>query len=59
MATAITAREFKLLLKPELFLTKQAVLQFNDELTKLSKDAGVRLRAVRSRRFGDASGAVF
>src|SRR5580700_10308413 len=41
MATAITAREFKLLLKPELFLTKQAVLEFNDHLTKLSKDAGV------------------
>ncbi|MGB6061607.1 MAG: hypothetical protein WBG27_07900 [Candidatus Aquilonibacter sp.] len=41
MATAITAREFKLLLKPELFMTKQAVLQFNDRLTKLSKDAGV------------------
>jgi hypothetical protein len=41
MATAITAREFKLLLKPELFLTKQAVLEFNEHLTKLSKDAGV------------------
>jgi hypothetical protein len=41
MASPITAREFKLLLKPELFLTKQAVLQFNDRLTKLSKDAGV------------------
>jgi hypothetical protein len=41
MASAITAREFKLLLKPELFLTKQAVLQFNERLAKLSKDAGV------------------
>ena len=41
MATAITAREFKLLLKPELFLTKQAVLQFNDRLAKLSKELGV------------------
>ena len=41
MAAAITAREFKLLLKPELFPTKQAVLEFNDRLAKLSKDAGV------------------
>jgi hypothetical protein len=39
--TAITAREFKLLLKPELFPTKQAVLQFNDRLAKISKEAGV------------------
>jgi len=41
MAAAITAREFKLLLKPELFLTKQAVLEFNERLAKLSKKAGV------------------
>ncbi len=41
MAAAITAREFKLLMKPELFLTKQAVIQFNHRLAKLSKDAGV------------------
>jgi hypothetical protein len=42
MAAAITAREFKLLLKPELFLTKKAVLDFNNRLVKLSADAGVR-----------------
>ncbi|HUN28954.1 MAG TPA: hypothetical protein VMV65_04080 [Alphaproteobacteria bacterium] len=42
MAAAITAREFKLLLKPELFPTKKAVLEFNNRLTKLSADAGVR-----------------
>jgi len=41
MAAAITAREFKLLMKPELFLTKQAVIQFSHHLAKLSKDAGV------------------
>ena len=42
MAGAITAREFKLLLKPELFPTKRAVLEFNNRLKKLAKDAGVQ-----------------
>ncbi len=45
ISTAITAREFKLLLKPELFLTKQAVIEFNEKLAKLSADAGVRYEA--------------
>ncbi len=42
MAGAITAREFKLLLKPELFPTKKAVLEFNNRLAKIAKDAGVQ-----------------
>ena len=42
MAAAITAREFKLLLKPELFPTKKAVIAFNERLTKIAADAGVR-----------------
>ena len=42
MASAITAREFKLLLKPQLFPSKRAVLEFNDRLAKLSKDGGVK-----------------
>lgn len=41
MASAITAREFKLLLKPELFPTKKSVLEFNNRLAKIAKDAGV------------------
>jgi len=44
-STAITAREFKLLLKPELFLTKQSVIEFNEKLSKLSEHAGVRYEA--------------
>jgi len=42
MASAITAREFKLLLKPGLFPTKRAVLEFNNRLAKLAKDGGVK-----------------
>jgi hypothetical protein len=42
MASAITAREFKLLLKPGLFPTKRAVLEFNNRLAKIAKDAGVQ-----------------
>lgn len=45
MSTAITAREFKLLLKPEVFLTKQSVIEFNEKLAKISADAGVRYEA--------------
>jgi hypothetical protein len=42
MASAITAREFKLLMKAENFPTKRSVLEFNDHLAKLAKDAGVK-----------------
>lgn len=41
MASAITAREFKLLLKPELFPTKKSVLEFNDRLAKFAKESGI------------------
>lgn len=41
MASAITAREFKLLLKPGLFPSKRSVLEFNNRLAKVAKDAGV------------------
>ena len=41
MASAITAREFKLLLKPGLFPTKKSVLEFNNHLAKVSQQAGV------------------
>src|SRR5215469_17461504 len=41
MASAITAREFKLLLKPGLFPTKKSLLEFNDRLAKISRQAGV------------------
>ena len=66
MAAAITAREFKLLLKPDLFPTKQAVLQFNDRLVKLAKDAGVQYdrfdrvdSEMRSVQFFDTADCVF
>ncbi|MGB6984404.1 MAG: hypothetical protein WBD74_00365 [Candidatus Aquilonibacter sp.] len=66
MATAITAREFKLLLKPELFPTKQSVLEFNDRLVKLAKDAGVQYdrfdrvdSEMRSVQFFDTEDSVF
>lgn len=66
MAAAITAREFKLLLKPELFPTKQAVLVFNDRLVKLAKDAGVQYdrfdrvdSEMRSVQFFDTEECVF
>jgi hypothetical protein len=65
-STAITAREFKLLLKPELFLTKQAVIEFNERLAKLSADAGVRYEAfdrvdseMRSVQFFDTTDCDF
>jgi hypothetical protein len=66
MAAAITAREFKLLLKPELFQTKRAVLEFNNELAKIAKDAGVEYEQfdridseMRSVQFFDTTDAVF
>jgi hypothetical protein len=66
MASAITAREFKLLLKPELFPTKRAVLEFNERLVKLAKDAGVQYDPLdridteaRSVQFFDTKDCVF
>lgn len=66
MAAAITAREFKLLLKPELFTTKRALLEFNDRLAKLAKDAGVQYDQLdrvdseaRSVQFFDTQDCVF
>jgi hypothetical protein len=66
MAAAITAREFKLLLKPELFPTKRAVLEFNKRVAKLAKDAGVQYDPLdridteaRSVQFFDTKGCVF
>jgi hypothetical protein len=66
MAAAITAREFKLLLKPEAFPTKRAVLEFNDRLAKLAKDAGVQYdqfdrvdSEMRSVQFFDTKDCVF
>ncbi len=66
MATAITAREFKLLLKPELFPTKQSVIAFNERLGKLAKEAGVQYdrfdrvdSEMRSVQFFDTEDCVF
>ncbi len=41
MASAITAREFKLLLQPGLFPTKKSLLEFNSRLAKISQQAGI------------------
>ncbi len=66
MAAAITAREFKLLLKPELFPTKRAVLEFNDRIAKIAKDAGAHYEPLdrvdteaRSVQFFDTKDCVF
>jgi hypothetical protein len=66
MAAAITAREFKLLLKPGLFPTKRSVIEFNDRIAKLAKDAGMqydRLDRIdteaRSVQFFDTKDCVF
>ena len=66
MASAITAREFKLLLKPELFPTKRSVLEFNDRLAKFSKDAGAEYEQfdridseMREVQFFDTEDCVF
>lgn len=66
MAAEITAREFKLLLKPELFPTKQSVIQFNERVGKLAKDAGVQYdrfdrvdSEMRSVQFFDTEDCVF
>ena len=57
MAAAITAREFKLLLKPELFPTKQAVIEFNDVCQALQRRRR-RIRAASIGRLRDALGAI-
>jgi hypothetical protein len=66
MASAITAREFKLLLKPEGFPTKRSVLDFNNRLAKMADDLGVEYEGfdrvdseLREVRFFDTSDAVF
>ena len=66
MASAITAREFKLLLKPELFPTKRAVLDFNDRLASIAHDRKVEYHGfdrvdseLREVRFFDTADAVF
>lgn len=66
MAAAITAREFKLLLKPEVFPTKRSVIEFNERLNKIAKDAGVHYEQfdrvdseMRSVQFFDTKDCVF
>lgn len=44
----VTHREFKLLLKPEKFPTRRAVLEFNELLAKASEKLGVRYEPVES-----------
>ncbi len=44
----VTHREFKLLLKPEKFLSRRAVLQFNELLVKAAAKLGVRYEPVES-----------
>ena len=59
MAAAITAREFKLLLKPELFPTEEAVIAFNQRLAKITAGAGVALRADFDRINSEMRGVQF
>src|SRR5580700_558323 len=66
MASVITAREFKLLLKPELFPTKRAVLEFNKNLAKIARDLEVQYEGfdridseLREVQFFDTPDAVF
>ncbi len=66
MASAITAREFKLLLKPDLFPTKRAVLDFNHRLSQIAKDHDVEFEGfdridseLREVQFFDTPDAVF
>lgn len=66
MASVITAREFKLLLKPGLFPTKRAVLEFNGKLQKMAHDHGVEYEAfdridseLREVQFFDTPDEVF
>jgi len=66
MASAITAREFKLLLKPEIFQTKRALLEFNNRLAKIAQDLDVQYdqfdrvdSELRQVRFFDTPDQVF
>lgn len=66
MAHVITHREYKLLLKPEYFATKHAVLEFNDLLSKIAHDAKIRYEEfesidsqIRQVRFFDTPDEVF
>jgi hypothetical protein len=47
-ASLVTHREFKLLLKPEKFPTRRALLQFNELLVDVSKKLGVKYEPVES-----------
>ena len=47
-ASLVTHREFKLLLKPEKFPTRRALLQFNALLVDISKKLGVKYEPVES-----------
>ena len=66
MASAITAREFKLLLKADLFPTKRSVLEFNNRVAKIAEELGVDYEQfdridseVRQVRFFDTTDCVF
>lgn len=47
-ASLVTHREFKLLLKPEKFPSRRALLEFNELLAKSAKKLGVRYEPVES-----------
>ena len=47
-ASLVTHREFKLLLKPEKFSSRRAVLEFNELVTSLAKRLGVHYEPVES-----------
>ncbi len=66
MASTITAREFKLLLKPDQFQTKRSVLEFNNQLAKIADGLGAEYEGfdrvdseLREVRFFDTPDAVF
>ncbi len=66
MASVITAREFKLLLRPELFPTKRSVLEFNKRLAKIAREFQVEYDGfdridseMREVQFYDTPDAVF
>lgn len=48
MASLVTHREFKLLLKPEKFMTRRALLEFNEKLANSAKALGVEYEPVES-----------
>jgi hypothetical protein len=47
-ASLVTHREFKLLLRPDKFLTRRAVLEFNELLARSAKALGVQYEPVES-----------